>query len=96
MALSKTLAVPFVTGLIGGIAVTMPMHRDPDSGRWGQRLGRTRLRNADLPLGGTVLLALSLVFPGGAAMIAGALGAGAVAGVVGCGLFDPLPPLRTT
>ena len=90
------LALSFGTGAIGGVAVTMPMHRDPDSGRWGQRLRGTRLRNADLPLGGTLLLVLSLLLPGGTAAVARALGAGAVAGVVGCGLVDPLPPLRTT
>ncbi|MDQ2726962.1 MAG: hypothetical protein M3Y91_03640 [Actinomycetota bacterium] len=77
------------------MAVTMPMHRDPDPGRWGQRLGRTRLRKANLPLGGIVLLGLSLLLPAGAAVVTGALGAGTVVGVVGCGLVDPLPPLRT-
>ncbi len=96
MAASKTLAVPFVTGLLGGIAVTIPMHRDPDPGRWGQRLGQTRLRKANFPLGGGVLLLLSLLTHGRAALITGALGAGTMVGVVGCGLVDPLPPLRTT
>lgn len=89
-------ALGFCTGVVGGIAVTRPMHRDPDSGRWGQRMGRTRLRNANLPVGGTVMIGLSLLLPGRVGVITRALGAGAVVGVLGWGIVDPLPPPTTS
>lgn len=72
------------------------MHRDPDSGRWGQRMGRSRLRNASLPVGGTVLIAVSLLLPGRVGVVTRSLGAGVVVGVLGWGIVDPLPPLTTS
>ena len=86
-------AVAFAAGLTAGITVTRRLHRDPDAGKWGERLGSTRLRFANLPVGGTIALSLSSVLPPRLAGPVRSLGAGAVAGAVGWGLADPLPPL---
>jgi len=90
---STVPAVAFATGLGAGIAVTRRLHEDPEAGGWGARLGRTRLRVANIPVGGSIALAVSLVLPRRAAVVVGALGAGALAGAVGWGIADPLPPL---
>jgi hypothetical protein len=82
----------FAVGLAAGIKVTRGLHADPDVGRWGERLGRTRLRYANLPVGGTIALLASTVVPDRSAGLVRALGLGAVAGAVGYGIFDPLPP----
>ena len=82
----------FSAGLGAGVVVTRRLHGDPDAGRWGQRIGRTRLRFANVPVGGTIALAVSRVLPAGAAVPVRALGAGALVGAVGWGFVDPLPP----
>jgi hypothetical protein len=82
----------FCAGLAAGIKVTRDLHGDPNAGRWGERLGQTRLRYANLPVGGTLAIAISAVLPRGAAGPVRALGAGAVVGAVGWGIADPLPP----
>ncbi|HEY5317290.1 MAG TPA: hypothetical protein VIJ20_04880 [Solirubrobacteraceae bacterium] len=82
----------FTAGLAAGIQVTRRLHGDPDAGRWGERLGSTRLRYANLPVGGTIALVASAVVPDRAAAFVRALGLGALAGAVGYGVFDPLPP----
>jgi hypothetical protein len=82
----------FAAGLAAGIKVTKGLHEDPDPGRWGERLGSTRLRYANLPLGGTVALAVAIVAPDGITPGIRALGLGALVGAVGYGFFDPLPP----
>lgn len=95
MATVASSTVPpfaFSAGLAAGIAVTRRLHGDPDAGRWGERLGRTRLRYANLPVGGTIAIAVSFLLPRGAATPVRALGAGALAGAVGWGFVDPLPP----
>jgi len=90
---AKTISpLAFSAGLAAGIAVTRRLHADPDAGRWGDRIGRTRLRFANLPVGGTIALALSLVLPRRVAGGVRALGAGALVGAVGWGIADPLPP----
>ncbi len=81
--------------LAAGIAVTLQSHRAPISPWWAGRVGPTRLRRADLPVGGTLALLTAAALrrtgrPGAAAVVAG-LGVGAAAGAVGIGLFDPLP-----
>ncbi len=81
----------FVAGLAAGIKVTSDLHSDPDAGKWGERLGSTRLRYANVPVGGTMAIAASLLLPEGAATPVRALGVGAVIGAVGWGLVDPLP-----
>lgn len=81
----------FAAGLAAGIVVTRRLHDDPDAGRWGERLGSTRLRYANVPLGGTIALTGSLLVPQRIAGFVRALGLGAVAGAVGYGVFDPLP-----
>jgi len=82
----------FAAGLAAGIKVTRQLHEDPDAGRWGKRLGSTRLRYANLPVGGTIALISSTVVPARATGFVRALGLGAFAGAVGYGVFDPLPP----
>jgi hypothetical protein len=85
-------AVAFAGGLAAGISVTRRLHGDTDAGRWGERLGGTRLRYANLPVGGTIALIASTVAPDPASGVIRALGFGALAGAVGYGAFDPLPP----
>ncbi len=93
MAASMVPPLAFSAGLAAGIVVTRRLHGDPEAGRWGERIGRTRLRFANLPVGGTIAIGVSLVLPGRAATAVRALGAGALAGAVGWGFVDPLPPL---
>jgi hypothetical protein len=82
----------FAIGLAAGIVVTRRLHNDPEAGRWGERIGSTRLRYANIPVGGTIALTLSTVLPDRLADPVRALGAGALLGAVGWGLADPLPP----
>ena len=92
MATAIIPGLSFSTGPTAGIAVTRRLHRDP-GGRWGERLGKTRLRFANLPVGGTIAIALSMVLPSRVAVPVRALGVGALVGAVGWGIADPLPPL---
>jgi hypothetical protein len=83
-------------GGAAGIMVTRRAHRAPSSPGWDKRVGRTRLRRSDLPIGGTLALVVALVLklagrPGIALVVAG-LGVGAACGAVGTGLSEPLPP----
>jgi hypothetical protein len=82
----------FLTGLGAGIVVTHRLHGDPDAGLWGERLGPTNLRYANLPVGGTIAIALSTLLADRPARVVRALGVGATLGAVGWGLADPLPP----
>lgn len=84
-------------GLAAGVVVTRRAHRAPSSPGWDKRVGRTRLRRCDLPVGGTLALLVALVLglagrPGIALVVAG-LGIGAACGAVGTGLKEPLPPV---
>jgi hypothetical protein len=83
--------VGFGAGLAAGIKVTRGLHQDPDAGRWGQRLGGTRLRYANLPVGGTIAIAVAVVAPDRIAGTLRAAGFGALVGALGYGFFDPLP-----
>ena len=85
-------AAAFSAGLSAGIAVTRRLHEDTDAGIWGKRIGETRLRFANIPVGGTIAIAGSCVLPHGLARAVRALGAGALVGAVGWGFVDPLPP----
>jgi hypothetical protein len=82
-------------GLTAGIAVTRHAHRAPSSPGWARRVGGTRLRRCDLPVGGTAMLlaagALRIAGKPKAAAVVAALGLGAAAGAVGTGLAQPLP-----
>lgn len=82
-----------VAGLAAGIQVTRRLHNDADAGRWGERLGPTRLRYANLPVGGTIAIAVSTRLPRPFTAPVRALGVGALLGAVGWGVVDPLPPL---
>jgi hypothetical protein len=81
----------FLTGLGAGIVVTRRLHEDPEAGVWGERLGSTSLRYANLPVGGTIAIVLSSMLPDGPAGMVRALGMGATLGAVGWGFADPLP-----
>jgi len=83
----------FSAGLAAGIKVTRGLHQDPDPGRWGERLAGTRLRYANLPVGGTLALVVAVVAPDAITPAVRALGLGALAGALGYGFFDPLPAL---
>jgi len=85
-------AAAFSAGLAAGITVTRRLHEDPDAGIWGERIGETRLRFANIPVGGTIAMASSSHLPVGVAGVVRALGAGALVGAVGWGFVDPLPP----
>jgi hypothetical protein len=85
-------ALSFSAGLGAGIVVTKRLHDDPEAGLWGERIADTRLRYANIPVGGTIALVLSAVAPHRAAGGLRALGAGALLGAVGWGIVDPLPP----
>ncbi|MGI8803986.1 MAG: hypothetical protein ACR2KV_17795 [Solirubrobacteraceae bacterium] len=82
----------FSAGLAAGVLVTRRLHVAPDAGRWGERIGATRLRYANLPIGGTVAIGLAPLLPGRAGTAVRALGFGALVGAVGWGFVDPLPP----
>jgi hypothetical protein len=84
--------VAFAAGAAAGIKVTRDLHEDPDAGKWGERLGSTRMRYANLPVGGTIALVASIAMPDWGTPFVRALGLGALAGAVGYGIFDPLPP----
>lgn len=89
---SLTTVAAFASGLASGIAVTRRLHEDPNPGRWGNRLGKTRLRWANLPVGGGIALGASLLLPPRLRAPVRGLGLGALAGAVGWGFVDPLPP----
>jgi len=82
-------------GVAAGIVVTRRAHRAPISPGWAQPVGGTQLRRADLPVGGTLALLISLALRRAgrprAASILAALGVGAAAGALGTGVMDPLP-----
>lgn len=82
----------FSAGLAAGVVVTRRLHGDPEAGIWGERIAETRLRYANLPVGGTIALMLSARLPEPPAAAFRALGAGALLGAVGWGIVDPLPP----
>ncbi|MEA2687356.1 MAG: hypothetical protein QOE93_2551 [Actinomycetota bacterium] len=96
MGLVLAAVAALVVGLAAGVVVTRHSHRSPSSPGWALRVGRTRLRRSDLPVGGTlalvVALVLALVGADGAALVVAGLGVGAAVGAVGTGLADPLPP----
>jgi hypothetical protein len=86
-------------GLTLGVAVTRRAHRHPSSPAWAARVGSSRLRRADLPVGGTSALVVAGVLRRAgrskAALIVAALGLGATLGAVGTGLAEPLAPSET-
>jgi hypothetical protein len=96
MGLVVASLVAGLVGLAAGVVVTRHSHRSPSSPKWALRVGRTRLRRSDLPVGGTAALVLALVLAlagqSGPATVVAALGVGAAAGAVGTGLADPLSP----
>jgi hypothetical protein len=80
-----------LAGLGAGIVVTRRLHHDPEAGRWGERLGPTKLRYANLPVGGTIAIIAASRLPPRFATPLLASGIGATLGAVGWGFVDPLP-----
>jgi hypothetical protein len=83
-------------GLGAGVAVTRHAHRVPASPWWDERVGRSKLRRSDLPVGGAAALLTAVVLGTAgqrrAAWAIAALGIGAAAGALGTGFAEPLPP----
>jgi hypothetical protein len=96
MSASRSSLAAVGVGVAAGVVVTRRAHADPISPGWDQRVGTTRLRRSDLPVGGMLALLMALVLRRAgrtrAASVVAALGVGAAAGAVGTGLADPLPP----
>jgi hypothetical protein len=82
-------------GLGAGVAVTRHAHRVPAAPWWDERVGRSKLRRSDLPVGGAAALLTAVVLRSAgqrrAAWAIAALGAGAAAGALGTGFAEPLP-----
>jgi len=83
----------FVLGTAAGLVVTRSIHRQ-SSGFWTERVGSTPLRRGDLPVGGTVATALSLIAPGPLRPALRALAVGATLGVAIVAAAEPLPPAQ--
>lgn len=79
----------FAAGVATGFLVTRRVHAT-DRGIWSRRLGSTGYRIGDLPVGGTVATAISLVAPRWARRPLRAWAVGATVGVVAVALSDPL------
>ncbi|MGI8846665.1 MAG: hypothetical protein ACR2GX_00130 [Candidatus Dormibacteria bacterium] len=87
---SVRLRVPaFVAGLAAGVLFTRSIHGRTDD-FWSRRLGGTRLRRGDLPVGGTVATAISLVAPKPLRPHLRAWALGAALGVTAVAVTDPL------
>lgn len=88
-------AVAFLIGLALGIGVTDRLHGQATG--WGRRLGRSRFRRANLPVGGTIAALLAVVAQlAGSRELVGPLVAAAAAMAVtaiGWRYVDPLPAL---
>jgi len=85
-------ALGLVAGAGLGIFVTRRLHRRV--GGWGARLGRSRFRRANLPVGGSCTLVLTLTLPTPGVLVPVLLGASAAmaATAIGWRYVDPLPP----
>ena len=82
-------------GLAAGVGVTTGLHANPTPAFWGDRLGDTGFRTANLPVGGTIaFIAAGLLRKHAIARPIAALGVGMAAGAIGTGVFDPLPAQR--
>lgn len=95
MTLPEILATLAGTAL--GVVVTVRLHAT--STGWGRRLGRTRFRRANLPVGGTIAALLAVVaHRAGSRELVGPLVAAAAAMAVtaiGWRYVDPLPAIAT-
>lgn len=74
------------------IAIAVTHHAHSRGGFWAQRLGQTRFRRANLPVGGTILAIGALLAPSAAAMPLGAAAAAMAAAAIAWRYVDPLPP----
>lgn len=71
-------------------AITRYEHRKQPPGWWGQRIGRTQWRRANLPAGGLLMVVLALVCPAAAWLLLIAAIWMSVAAIAGR-IIDPLP-----
>lgn len=78
-----------LAGFVVCAAITYREH-SRDHWLWGRRLGHSRFRTADLPLGGCVLAALGFALND--PLLLAAAGGMLVAAPMG-GVLDPLPPV---
>lgn len=90
----KNQAAFVALGIAVGVVVTRRAHRAPSSPGWAERVGSTRLRRSDLPVGFAVAMVTALGLtkfgkPNAAGLVA-AWGVGAGIGAVGTGLAEPL------
>ena len=79
-----------VIGLVTGVIVTSWLHLS--HGFWSRRVGRSRFRRANLPVGGMIAAIVALAEPSAAITLLPAAAAMAAAAVLGR-YVDPLPPL---
>ncbi len=78
-------------GFLVAAIVTARAHRA--DGFWAQRLGETRFRLANLPVGGILAVLAAMVFPVAALPLVCA-GAAMAVTAIGYGFIDPLPVRR--
>lgn len=77
-----------ILGFLIATERTVAEHRREPANFWGQRIGRSRWRRANLPVGGVLLLALAAAFSSPAFLAAAV--AAAVPPILGR-FIDPLP-----
>lgn len=76
-------------GAAAAALVTSWLHYSPF---WGQRLGSSRFRRANLPVGGSIAIAAGLIAPtGGSVLLAAGIAEAIVA--IAWAWVDPLPPV---
>ncbi len=80
-----------ILAFIWAALITSYEHRKDPAGWWGQRLGQTRWRRANLPVGSVLLVGLAAVFPAAAPQLIAAAIAMAIPPIAGAAI-DPLPP----
>ena len=88
-AMSVILAA--LIGFAWAAAITRYEHRRDPAGWWGQRIGSTRWRRANLPAGSALMLALAVLIPAAAPHLIAAAIAMAAPPIAAAAL-DPLPP----
>lgn len=89
LASGALMLLAALLGFMLAAAITLFEHRRDPPSFWGQRLGRTRARRANLPAGGALTLVAALVL-GSSLFLAAASGMAAAA--IAGRLVDPLAP----
>lgn len=81
----------FVIALFVGALVTDAISLN---GWWAQRLGRSRWRRANLPVGGVVFVIVALLTPGQTSAIAAVVAVAFTFAAVGWRFIEPPPPYK--